>query len=169
MISKILFIDDDYLYGAYPLPKKLDRDVLISIIDMEQFSSIQDLLGEALYADIETKVSAQSLNATEEGLFKLIQYSLAMYSARAAATLLRSAIGRTKNEEQGLNSFSLDGIINAVDSKISYINQKIIDYILGDATLKAKAEEADKDKFNPSDNYNSSVFYPVDNISDDCD
>ena len=80
----VIFIDDNYLYQNFPLPKRMDRGALLALIQLEQFTSIQDLLGTCLYEDLESKVEAQTLDATEEGLFKLVKYSLAMYSAKAA-------------------------------------------------------------------------------------
>ena len=35
----------------------------------------------------------------EQGLFKLVKYTLAMYSAKAAISILRTETARTKNEE----------------------------------------------------------------------
>ena len=77
----VIFIDDNYLYQNFPLPKRLDRGALLALIQLEQFTSIQDLLGTCLYEDIEQKVVAQSLSTSEQGLFKLVKYTLAMYSA----------------------------------------------------------------------------------------
>ena len=95
----IIFIDDNYLYKNFPLPKRLDRGALLALIQLEQYTSIQDLLGSCLYEHIEAKVVSESLSTKEEGLFKLVKYSLAMYSAKAAISVLRSETARTKNEE----------------------------------------------------------------------
>ena len=37
---------------------------------------------------------------------------------KAAATFLRSAVAKTKNEEKSTDSYSLDAIVSAIDSKI---------------------------------------------------
>lgn len=164
----IIFIDDNYLYQNFPLPKRMDRGSLLALIQLEQFTSIQDLLGSCLYEDIETKVAAQTLSADEEGLFKLVKYSLAMYSAKAAISILRSETARTKNEEKKQDQYVLDTISDTIDSKLGYINKRITNYILNDTAIKAiaTADGCDNDLFNEEDTYQGSVFYPKDGITD---
>ena len=158
---KVIFIDDNYIYQNYPLPNRMDRAALLSIITLEQVTSVQDLLGTTLYEDLEQKVYDEDLTETELGLFKLVKYSLCLYSVKAAATFLRSAVAKTKNEEKSTDSYSLDAIVSAIDSKIQYINKRVVNYIKADATLLAKAQESVNDLFNENDVYNSSVFYPT--------
>jgi len=165
---KVIFIDDNYIYQNYPLPSRLDRAALLSIITMEQVTSIQDLLGTALYEDLEQKVYDETVTETELGLFKLVKYSLCLYSVKAAATLLRTAIAKTKNEEKSIDSFSLDAIVGAIDSKIEYINKRVVNYIKANATLLALAKTSTNDFFNEDDTYNSSVFYPSAPITGEC-
>lgn len=167
----VIFIDDNYLYQNFPLPKRMDRGALLSIIQLEQFTSIQDLLGTCLYEDIEAKVVAQTLNTEEEGLFKLVKYSLAMYSAKAAISILRTEASRTKNEEDKQDQYILDTISSTIESKLSYINKRITKYILDDDTIKATAtaDGCDNDLFDEDDSYQGSVFYPEDGKDDtDC-
>lgn len=164
----IIFIDDNYLYQNFPLPKRMDRGSLLALIQLEQFTSIQDLLGSCLYEDLETKVDAQTLNTAEQGLFKLVKYSLAMYSAKAAISILRTETARTKNEEKKQDQYILDTISSTIDSKLSYINKRITNYILDNAAIKAiaTADGCDNDLFDEQDNYQGSVFYPKDGITD---
>lgn len=164
----IIFIDDNYLYQNFPLPKRMDRGALLAIIQLEQFTSIQDLLGTCLYNDIETKVQSESLSADEEGLFKLVKYSLAMFSAKAAISILRTETARTKNEEGKQDQYVLDTISSTIESKIGYINKRITNYILDNADIKAiaTADGCDNDLFNEEDVYQGSVFYPKDGITD---
>lgn len=164
----VIFIDDNYLYQNFPLPKRMDRGALLSLIQLEQFTSIQDLLGTCLYEDLETKVEAQTLDATEEGLFKLVKYSLAMYSSKAAISILRTETARTKNEEGKQDQYILDTISSTIDSKLGYINKRITNYILDNAAIKAiaTADGCDNDLFDEQDNYQGSVFYPKDGITD---
>ena len=158
---KVIFIDDNYIYQNYPLPNRMDRAALLSIITLEQVTSVQDLLGTTLYEDLEQKVYDEDLTETELGLFKLVKYSLCLYSVKAAATFLRSAVAKTKNEEKSTDSYSLDAIVSAIDSKIEYINKRVVNYIKADATLLATAQESANDLFDENDVYNSSVFYPT--------
>ena len=158
---KVIFIDDNYIYQNYPMPNRLDRAALLSIITLEQVTSIQDLLGTTLYEDLEQKVYDETLTEAELALFKLVKYSLCLYSIKATATFLRSAVAKTKNEEKSTDSYSLDAIVSAIDSKIEYINKRVVKYIKADATLLAKAQESVNDLFNENDVYNSSVFYPT--------
>jgi hypothetical protein len=58
----IIFIDDSYLYQNFPLPKRLDRGALLALIQLEQFTSIQDLLGTCLYEDLEAKGISANIN-----------------------------------------------------------------------------------------------------------
>ena len=164
----VIFIDDNYLYQNFPLPKRMDRGALLALIQLEQFTSIQDLLGTCLYDDLETKVEAQTLDATEEGLFKLVKYSLAMYSSKAAISILRTETARTKNEEGKQDQYILDTISSTIDSKLGYINKRITNYILDNAAIKAiaTADGCDNDLFDEQDNYQGSVFYPKDGITD---
>ena len=164
----VIFIDDNYLYQNFPLPKRMDRGALLSIIQLEQFTSIQDLLGTCLYEDLEAKVLAQTLSATEESLFKLVKYTLAMYSAKAAISILRTETARTKNEEGKQDQYILDTISDTVDSKLTYINKRITNFILDNDAIKdiATADGCDNDLFNEDDTYQGSVFFPKDGITD---
>ena len=163
----IIFIDDNYLYQNFPLPKRMERGALLALIQLEQFTSIQDLMGTCLYDHIETKVETQTLTAEEQGLFKLIKYSLAMYSAKAAVSILRTATAITKAEEQKQDQYILDTISTTIDSKIGYINKRVTNYILNNAAIKAiaTADGCDNDLFNEEDTYQGSVFYPQDGIT----
>ena len=164
----VIFIDDNYLYKNFPLPKRLDRGSLLSIIQLEQFTSIQDLLGSCLYEDMEAKVLAQTLSADEEELFKLVKYSLAMFTAKAAISILRTETARTKNEENKQDQYILDTIADTIDSKVSYINKRIQNFILGNTAIKAiaTADGCDNDLFDEEDTYQGSVFFPKDGITD---
>jgi hypothetical protein len=145
----------------------MDRGALLALIQLEQFTSIQDLLGTCLYEDLEAKVLAETLDVAEQGLFKLVKYTLAMYSAKAAISILRTETARTKNEEGKQDQYILDTISSTVDSKLSYINKRITNYILDNASIKAiaTADGCDNDLFNEEDNYQGSVFYPQDGIT----
>lgn len=163
----VIFIDDNYLYQNFPLPKRLDRGALLALIQLEQYTSIQDLLGTCLYEDLEAKVLAETLNVAEQGLFKLVKYTLAMYSAKAAISILRTATATTKAEEQKQDQYILDTISTTVDSKLSYINKRITNYILDNAAIKAiaTADGCDNDLFDEEDTYQGDVFYPQDGIT----
>jgi len=168
-VVKVIFIDDNYIYQNYPLPNRMDRAALLSIITLEQVTSVQDLLGTTLYEDLEQKVYDEDLTETELGLFKLVKYSLCLYSVKAAATFLRSAVAKTKNEEKSTDSYSLDAIVSAIDSKIEYINKRVVNYIKADAALLATAQESGNDLFDENDVYNSSVFYPTQPTINECE
>ena len=164
----VIFIDDNYLYQNFPLPKRMDRGALLALIQLEQFTSIQDLLGTCLYEDIEAKVLAETLNVSEQGLFKLVKYTLAMYSAKAAISILRTATATTKAEEQKQDQYILDTISTTVDSKLSYINKRITNYILDNEAIKAiaTADGCNNDLFDEEDTYQGSIFFPKDGITD---
>jgi hypothetical protein len=144
----------------------MDRGALLALIQLEQFTSIQDLLGTCLYEDIEAKVLAETLNVSEQGLFKLVKYTLAMYSAKAAISILRTATATTKAEEQKQDQYILDTISTTVDSKLSYINKRITNYILDNEAIKAiaTADGCNNDLFDEEDTYQGDVFYPQDGI-----
>jgi hypothetical protein len=145
----------------------MDRGALLALIQLEQFTSIQDLLGTCLYDDLEAKVLAETLDVAEQGLFKLVKYTLAMYSAKAAISILRTATATTKAEEQKQDQYILDTISTTVDSKLSYINKRITNYILDNAAIKAiaTADGCDNDLFDEEDTYQGDVFYPQDGIT----
>jgi hypothetical protein len=159
---KVIFIDDNYLYQNFPLPKRLDRAALLSIIQLEQFTSLQDLLGTCLYEHLEQQVFDQSLTTEETELFKLVKYTLAMYAAKATVAMLRSGAANTKNEESVQDQYVIDALTSQIDSKAKYINARIVDYIKSTTALKtiATAEACDNDLFNENDVYQGSVYYP---------
>lgn len=159
----VIFIDDNYLYQNFPLPKRLDRAALLSIIQLEQFTSLQDLLGTCLYEHLEAQVLAQALTPEEESLFKLVKYSLAMYSARATTAMLRTAAATTKNEESNQDQYVIDALVAQIDSKAKYINARIVEFVKNDATLYDIATGVGctaNDLFNEDDFYQGSVYYP---------
>jgi hypothetical protein len=164
-----IFINDEYVYKTYPLPQRLDKGTLYPIISLEQVTSIQDLLGSALYEHLYTKVTNQTLTTDEAKLFKLVQLSLSLYSVRSAVTFLRSATSKTKNEEQKSDQISLDSIISAVDSKISYVDKRVVNFIKSKPTILTIAQSSDNDKFVEEDTYNGSpIFYPDFIIEGEC-
>lgn len=170
---KVIFIDDNYLYQNFPLPKRLERAALLSIIQLEQYTSLQDLIGTCLYEDIEQKVLDRTLDTEEEKLFKLLKYSLAMYSAKATVGLLRSGTAHTKNEEKVQDQFVLDTIIQQIEGKVSFINKRIVEFVKGNTAMKTLVESencTDKGSvFEEDDVYQGSVYYPADGIVDkDC-
>ena len=167
----VIFIDDDYLYKNFPVPKRLDRAAVLSIVQLEQFTSLQDIVGTCLYEHIENAVDTQTLTASEEGLFKIMQYSLCLFTANSIISILRTQFGATKNEEAELNQYSLDAISSTIQSKAAYINKRMLDYIKNDAAIYAIATGADctGDLFQEDDVYQGSVFYPLDGIApQDC-
>ncbi len=167
---RIIFIDDNYLYKNFPLPQRMDRASLLSIIQLEQFTSTQDLLGTCLYEDLEGKVYNQTLTPTEEGLFKLVKYSLSMYAAKSAISILRSETSRTKREETNADQYVLDTILSTIESKLAYINKRVVEYIKADTALYgiATADGCDNDVFDETDTYNSTIYYPKEPINKDC-
>jgi translation initiation factor 2B subunit (eIF-2B alpha/beta/delta family) len=147
----------------------LEKGTLYPIISLEQVTSIQDLLGSALYEHLYTKVTNQTLTTDEAKLFKLVQLSLSLYSVRSAVTFLRSATSKTKNEEQKSDQISLDSIISAVDSKISYVDKRVVNFIKSKPTILTIAQSSDNDKFVEEDTYNGSpIFYPDFIIEGEC-
>ena len=168
----VIFIDDNYLYQNFPLPKRMERAALLSIIQLEQYTSLQDLLGTCLYEHIEDGVLNQSLTTEEQDLFKLLKYILAMYSAKASITMLRSQTANTKREESVTDQYVLDTLIDNIDSKLGYIAKRIADFVKNDSNLKAIAtdENCTNDLWNEEEVYNSAVYYPsTQTIDPDCD
>ena len=163
----VIFIDDDYLYKNFPVPKRLDRAAVLSIVQLEQYTSLQDIVGSCLYEHIEDAVDNQTLTASEEALFKIMQYSLCLFSAKSIISILRTQFAATKNEERSVDQFSLDTIASTIESKVAYVNKRMLDYIKNDATIYAiaTAEDCTGDLFNEDDVYQGSVFYPLDGIA----
>jgi|TARA_R110000744_G_scaffold968_2_gene3575 hypothetical protein len=164
----VIFIDDNYLYQNFPLPKRMERAALLSIVQLEQYTTLQDLLGTCLYEHMETGVLDQTLNTEEQELFKLMKYILAMYSAKASITMLRTQTANTKREESVQDQYVLDTLVTNIDGKLGYIAKRISQYVEGVATLKAIATATDcgGDLWNKQEVYNSSVYYPSTGIVD---
>jgi hypothetical protein len=160
----VIFIDDNYLYQNFPLPKRLDRAALLSIIQLEQYTSIQDLLGSCLYEHLEQQVLDKTLTATETELFKLVKYSLAMYSAKAVIALLRTGAANTKNEEKVQDQYVIDALTSQIQSKANYINTRIVEFIKKDSALYEIATGIDclaEDLFNENSASEDSVYFPL--------
>lgn len=168
---KVIFIDDNYLYQNFPLPKRLDRAALLSIIQLEQYTSIQDLLGSCLYEHLEQQVFDQALTTEETELFKLVKYSLAMYAAKATVSILRTGAANTKNEESVQDQYVIDTLISQIDSKSKYINARIVDLIKSTTALKdiATADTCTNDLFDDNDVYQGAVYYPKNINTDTCE
>lgn len=168
----VIFIDDNYLYQNFPLPKRLERAALLSIIQLEQFTSIQDLLGTCLYEHIEAQVLAQTLTTEEESLFKLVKYSLAMHSAKATIGILRSGAANTKHEEGVQDQYVIDTLISQIESKSKYINARIAEFVKDSTALYEIATGDDctsSDLFKEDDVYQGSVWYPYTATDNDCE
>lgn len=159
---KVIFIDDNYLYQNFPLPKRLDRAALLSIIQLEQFTSMQDLLGTCLYEHLESQVFDQDLTADEETLFKLVKYSLAMFAAKAVISIMRTGAAPTKNEESVQDQYIIDALVAQIDSKSKYINARVIEFVKGNTALKeiATGDDCDSEDLFNEDAYQGSVYFP---------
>ena len=167
----VIFIDDNYLYQNFPLPKRMERAALLSIMQLEQYTSLQDLLGTCLYEHMEQGVLDQTLTTEEQDLFKLMKYILAMYSAKAAITMLRTQTANTKNEESVQDQFVLDTLLTNIDSKSGYIAKRIAEYVKSTASIYSivSAESCTGDLWNEEEVYNSAVYYPSTKLIDpDC-
>jgi hypothetical protein len=158
----VIFIDDNYLYRNFPLPKRLDRAALLSIIQLEQYTSIQDLLGTCLYEHLEQQVLDQALTSDEEQLFKLVKYALAMYSAKATISVMRTGAANTKNEEAVQDQYVIDALISQIQSKTNYINARITEYIENTDSLETivNEENCTSDDMWNDGVIDSSVYYP---------
>ena len=167
----ILFIDDNYLYKNVPLPNKMDRANVQSIIQIEQFTSLQDLLGTCLYEHLEAGMLAQTLTADELELMKLVKYVLAMYAAKASITFTRSAAAsHTNTDAQSQTQYTLDALSDSIASKAGYIQDRIITFVKSKPVIYAIAvnENCTNDLFNDEDivGYDGgSVYYPNANTS----
>jgi hypothetical protein len=172
----ILFIDDNYLYKNFPLPNKMDRANVLSIVQIEQFTTIQDVLGTCLYEYLEAGMLAQNLTATEQELMKLVKYCLAMHTAKAAITFTRTAAASHSNTDaQSQSQYTLDALSDSIISKAGYVQDRIIKFVKADADLLAiaQAEGCNNDLFNDEDSVglDGSVFYPngsTSNSETDC-
>lgn len=161
----ILFIDDNYLYKNFPLPTKMDRAQMLSIIQIEQFTTLQDVLGTCLYEHLEAAMLAQTLTASEAELMKLVKYCLAMHTAKAAIAFTRTAAAsHTNTDAQGQTQYTLDALSDTISSKASYVQDRIIKAVKADATILAIAQATgcDNDLFNDEEvvGYDGSVYYP---------
>jgi len=168
----VIFIDDNYLYQNFPLPKRMERAALLSIIQLEQYTSMQDVIGTCLYEHMEAGVLGQTLTTDEQALFKIMKYLLAMYSSKAAITMLRSQTANTKREEGVQDQFVLDTLLTNIDSKLGYISKRLADFVMGNTELKAivTSESCTGDLWNEEEIYNSAVYYPSTGmVEDDCD
>jgi hypothetical protein len=168
----ILFIDDNYLYKNFPLPMKMDRANVLSIVQIEQFTTIQDVLGTCLYEHLEAAMLAQTLTTDEVELMKLVKYCLAMHTAKAAITFTRTAAASHSNTDaQSQSQYTLDALSDSIISKAGYVQDRIIKFVKANATILAiaQAEGCDNDLFNDEDEvgFDGSVYYPNPSSSSD--
>ena len=161
----ILFIDDNYLYKNFPLPSKMDRANVLSIIQIEQYTTLQDVLGTCLYEHLEDAMLNQTLTVSETELMKLVKYCLAMHTAKAAIIFTRTAAASHSNTDaQGQTQYTLDALSDSIVSKAGYIQDRIIKFVKADAVILAIAQASgcDNDLFNDEEvvGYDGSVYYP---------
>ena len=165
MVS-ILFIDDNFLYKNAPLPVKMDRANVLSVIQIEQFTTIQDILGTCLYEHLEAAMLGQTLTADEQELIKLVKYLLALHTARALVIFTRTAAASHSNTDaQSHSQYTLDALSDSYSAKASYVADRVIQFVKRheDILSIATADGCDDDRFNDEDvvGYDGgSVFYP---------
>ena len=166
MVS-VLFIDDNFLYKNAPLPVKMDRANVLSVIQIEQFTTIQDVLGTCLYEHLEDGMENQTLTADEAELMKLVKYLLALHTARALVIFTRTAAASHSNTDaQSHSQYTLDALSDSYSAKASYVADRLINFVKSksDIFAIATASGCDDDKFNDEDEVGydgGSVFYPT--------
>ena len=165
MVS-ILFIDDNFLFKNAPLPVKMDRANVLSIIQIEQFTSMQDVLGTCLYEHLENAMLNQTLTADEAELMKLVKYLLALQTAKALVVFTRTAgASHSNTDAQNHSQYTLDALADSYSAKASYVADRLIHFVKGHADILsiATADGCDNDLLNDEDvvGYDGgSVFYP---------
>lgn len=177
MINNTLWIDDDYIKKAYPLPYNFDNGSLYPLINMAQVTSARDLIGACLYDRIVEGVDAQDLNTEETELFGYLQYYVAFATIKSASNLLATDIGNTPSGRDNLSDPEVvSHLKKEVAEKMTYMEGRVLDLILNTQTLLDTATGGDcaddnsgvnqrfKDKIN--DTYTSPIF--LRKRSDDC-
>jgi hypothetical protein len=92
-----------------------------------------------------------------------------MYSAKAAISILRTETARTKNEEGKQDQYILDTISTTIESKLSYINKRITNYILDNPSYSKQSLQrmvATMTYLMRRIPTKASVFYPQDGVTD---
>lgn len=164
---QIIWIDDAYLYKNFPLPKRMDRANVLSVVQMEQFTTIQDMIGSCLYEHLDDAMLNKTLTADEEDLMKLIKYALAMHTARSMIVFMRSAASSHTNKEADVaQQYVLDAITSSIEAKARYIQDRIAYFIKNDTTIYgiATADGCDNDLFNDTSSGADGaggIYYPL--------
>lgn len=164
---RVLFIDDNFLYKNVPLPVKMDRANVLSVIQIEQFTTLQDMLGSCLYEHLETAMYDQTLTADEQELMKLIKYALALHTAKALIIFTRTAAASHTNlDAQSQNQYTLDALSDSMAAKAKYVQDRIVYFVKNHTDIYdiATADGCDDDLFNDTDDGSydgGSVYYPI--------
>ena len=171
---QIIFIDDNYLYENFPIPERMSRANVLSVAQMEQFTSLQDALGSCLYEHLEDAMLNQTLTADEVSLMKLVKYLLAMYTARQLIVMSRTAAAAHTNlDAESHNQYTLDALADSIGSKAKYVQDRLVKFVKGNAAILAiaSADGCTNDIFNDTDEGaldGTGVFYPYQPTNNDC-
>lgn len=162
---KIIWIDDNYLYENFPLPERMSRASVLSVVQLEQFTTMQDMLGTCLYEHLEDAMYNQTLTVEEADLMKLVKYALAMYTAKSMITFMRSAASSHTNKEADVaQQYVLDTITSSIDAKASYVKDRIVYMITNTPNIYAivTADGCDNDLFNNDTTEGAGgIYYPL--------
>ena len=144
MINNSLWIDDDYIRKAYPLPFTFDENALYPLINMAQVIKAQDIIGSCLYDRIVEGVENMDLSVEEAELFSLLQYYVAFAAIHSASNLLGSDIGNTPSGRDNLSSPEMiSSLKKELRENLTYMEGKIIDLILNTNSLLSIATGGD--------------------------
>lgn len=134
-------ITEAYIKQHTPIGTNVDIELLENNIEWSQEAFVQDILGTALYEDIQTKYSTQTLSTNEQLLVLYIKPFLAYKTAETALAFMRGQI-RNKgivnmNSENATqdNIESMRYLRDELKGRSEFLAQRLINYLCNNSSL----------------------------------
>lgn len=134
-------ISETYIKQNTPIGTNIDIELLESNIQYAQETYIQDILGTALYQDIQTKYKNQNLNSNEEVLMLYIKPVLAYRTGEVAIPFLQNQL-RNKgivnmNSENALQADieRMRYLRDELKGRSEFLSQRLITYLCNNSSL----------------------------------
>ena len=134
-------ITETYIKQHTPIGMNVDVELLESNIEWAQEAFVQDILGTALYEDIQTKYLGLTLSVDEQALMLYIKPFLAYKTAETALAFMRGQI-RNKgivnmNSENATqdNEAYMRYLRDELKGRCEFLAQRLITYLCNNSSL----------------------------------
>lgn len=161
-MSKVYFIDRNYLLNNTTINLNVDDKLLNSSINMAQAIYIQDVLGTKLYNKLETLIIDGTIGGVGNEYYKTllddyVKMCAAMWTLYKATTYIRYKImnrGLVSQNSENSNPAELNEVIfiqNDVKENAEFLTKRITDYICANITHFPEYSQNNVGDIQPSD------------------